>query len=562
MKHPTYSDEYKTERLGWPKHIPRVCPIDGKPIHYIYADDGKIVYTRHGSVNQVINLYACEDPNCPLHSHPFNPAPRFDYGERHYGADVFRYVGEETLCVKSKPEQILAHLRAEGVPISISTVRRICDDVLNLASFNIDEETRRMLEKDPNVLLGFDASATGEDGPGLWVFLDLLKRRILHTCVVDRMDHVALAQVLETIREKFNITYIGFVSDKEGLNVKCVEEFYPGIPHQYCQTHFLANQWKHAEALDSNVYLPLRKAINNLYIHKVAKTVTIKTERGRESVRDVFKPIDDDLHVMLKVRNVKFQQLRGAWLWEKLREFVAELKRQVEPLDPSARFTRILAMTARDLSAALAGVAGACQGARLLFDLFQSVRATLNYCPALDWTDQQAALDTFYMTAWTLAQEQGNTKDFCDLATFQPDKKHDLGEVLGEWCRLWKSYRPGLFQYRFFPLAIKSNNGCETAISKQKQRAYGRAAKWNIGHLVETRGEAYLRITHCKKEELEVDFSEVYSTYLVRQMRERQQAKIQGRTQFWRTRTKTYDSVQRVIAAYQRGPPDVDTGNV
>ena len=147
-------------------------------MQYIYADDGKIVYTRHGAINQVINLYACEDSNCPLHSHPFNPAPRFDYGERHDGADVFRYVGEETLCVKSKPEQILTHLRAEGVPISISTVRRIGDDVLNLAAFNIDEETQRMLEEDPNVLLGFDASATGEDGPGLWVFLDLLKGRI------------------------------------------------------------------------------------------------------------------------------------------------------------------------------------------------------------------------------------------------------------------------------------------------------------------------------------------------------------------------------------------------
>jgi hypothetical protein len=51
----------------------------------------------------------------------------------------------------------------------------------------------------------------------------------------------------------------------------------------------LANHLKLAEALDSIVYLPLRKAINNLYIHKVAKTVTIKTEQGRESVRDLFK---------------------------------------------------------------------------------------------------------------------------------------------------------------------------------------------------------------------------------------------------------------------------------
>jgi hypothetical protein len=526
-----------------------------------YADDGKFVHTRHGTVYQIVNLYVCEDPNCPMHGQPFNPAPRFDYGERHYGADVFRYVGTESLCVKSKPEQILTHLRAEGVPISLSTVRRMCDDVLNLAAFNIDEETRRLLEEDPNVLLGFDGEDPGESGPVLWVFLDLIKGRVLHTCVVDRMDHVALAQVLETIRVKYGITYIGFVSDKEGLIVKCLQETYPEIPHQYCQTHFLNNQWKHAEALDSNVYLPLRKAINGLYIHKVAAKVTIKTEQGRVPVRELFKPVDTDLQVMLKVRNVKFEQLRGVWLWEKLREYVQELGRQCESLDPNARFTRVLARTKADLAAALAAVAEACNGARLLFDLFQPVREILRD-PELPWADQQAALDANYVAVWVLAQEHGNEKDFGALTTFQPDKKRGLAEVLGEWCRLWKAYRPGLFQFRFFPVSIKTNNQSETAFSKQKQRAYGQAAKWNVGHLVETRGEAYLRVTHCRKEELEVDFSEVYSTYLVQQMREQQQGKIQGRTQYWRTRTREYGGIQRVIAAYLGGPPDVDKENV
>ena len=161
-----------------------------------------------------------------------------------------------------------------------------------------------------------------------------------------------------------------------------------------------------------------------------------------------------------------------------------------------------------------------------------------------------------------LAQEHGNTKNFWDLATFQPDKKHDLGEVLGEWCRLWKSYWRGLSSTGSFLSPSRPTTGARPRSASKSSGRTGGQLKWNVGHLVETRGEAYLRITHCRKEELEVDFSEVYSTYLVRQMRERQQAKIQGRTQFWRTRTKTYDSVQRVIAAYRGDPPDVDTGNV
>jgi len=149
MMHPTFSSKYKTERLSWPKSIPRTCPLCGKHIRFKYSDNGKLVHTRKGTINQVMNLYVCVDPNCPMHSTPFNPAPRFDYGDGYYGADVFRYVADEVLCIKSKPEQFFKHLEAEGVPISPSTVQRMCDDALNLAAFRIDEKTREMLAADP-----------------------------------------------------------------------------------------------------------------------------------------------------------------------------------------------------------------------------------------------------------------------------------------------------------------------------------------------------------------------------------------------------------------------------
>ena len=195
-------------------------------------------------------------------------------------------------------------------------------------------------------------------------------------------------------------------------------------------------------------------------------------------------------------------------------------------------------MTARDLSAALAGVAGACEGARLLFDLFQSVRATLNYCPALDWTGQQAALDAFYMTAWPSPRSTATRKTFGTLPRSSRTRSTTSVRCSGSGAGCGSRTGIASSSTGSFLSPSRPTTGARPRSASKSSGRTGRQLKWNVGHLVETRGEAYLRITHCRKEELEVDFSEVYSTYLVRQMRERQQAKIQGRTQFWRTRTK------------------------
>ena len=304
------------------------------------------------------------------------------------------------LCIKSKPEQIFKHLEAEGVLISLSTVQRMGDDALNLAAFNIDEKTREMLAADPHVLLGWDGEDPGEGGRATWLFLDMLKGRVLHTCVVDSIDYARLHDVLEAIRLKYDITYVGFVTDKQGLIVKCVQEFYPGIPHQYDQFHFLNNQWKHAVALDGNVYMTLRKVINGLYIHKVNRSVTAVFAGGeRQPVREVFKPISNDLQVMIKVRNMTFEQLRGVWLYEKLLAYVAEMERLGGLLDPKARFTRIFKKTQGVLARALEGTRERYDEVRLLFDLFQPIREGL-HDPERPVLDQQASLDDHYKTIW------------------------------------------------------------------------------------------------------------------------------------------------------------------
>ncbi len=547
MKHETESDEYDTCRLSWPDDMERKCPICGEKIRFCGSDDGKLVHTLDGTIHQVVNLYRCTGASCPLHERAFNLHPRFDYGARRYGADVFRLVAEELLVIHSRPEQIWQRLTLKHhVDISERTVARMCDDVANLKAHQVDQKTRELLSADPQVLLGFDGQEPGEGGKVLWMFLDLLKNRVLHTCVVDSLDHEALHAEIEWFRAHLDITFIGWVSDKQGSIVKCHDLYYPAVPHQYCQFHFLRNTWKHAEALDSNVFLPLQKALNHLYIHAVAKNVEVEFEGvGRKAVREVFAPIDRDFRAMLHKRNVTFEGLRGIWLYDKLVAYAAKMRGILAGLDPAYRLTRIYKQTVDGVEAALGDVSGAVADSRLLFGMFQDIRRELAD-PARPWLEQQVALDNVYKRVWAIARERGLVADLDEVRTFLPGKKSTVPDILGEWCRLWESYRPGLFQYVHFPQPVKTNGACETGFSKEKQRFLGRVSKKQVGHMVETRGEAYLRLGHCTPEELSSDILAGLTSRLLKRLQEEQQARIAGKTKGWANRDVDLDGCGEV----------------
>ena len=123
-------------------------------------------------------------------------------------------------------------------------------------------------------------------------------------------------------------------------------------------------------------------------------------------------------------------------------------------------------------------------------------------------------------------------------------------EILGEWYRLWKSYRNGLFEYYSFPELFKTNMVLEHSFSKEKQAIFNRVAKGNISHMVVTRGEDYLRIKHCTIEELEVDIVEQYSEEIMRQLRPKLRANIKEQTAKWRTKSRHYEGLSMDISEY------------
>ena len=551
MNRMTYSEKHETVRISYPKELNKACIVCGSKVKFKYPDGGKLVHTLEGDIYQVMNYYACMNETCELSKKAFNPSPRFDYGVGYFGADVFRLVADEFLLFNQKPDQIHHRLiTTHQLNISSATIARMCDDILKLKSLKIDEKTLKIIQEQDYILLGLDGQDPGGDAPSIWCFMDLVSNRILATRKFDSLNYEILHDTIEEIVKFYGVKIIGWVSDKQNVIIKCHNTFYLEVPHQYCQYHFLRNTWNHLVAMDSTIYLILRKVINGLYIHSASKSSKIYFENiGKVSVRKVFESVDKDLQAMIKVRNKIFKELRGMWLYETLEGYIEDMEQTLKDLDPTFRFTKIAARTASALKTALLEVKENYEYSIPLFRYFQQVREVFGDDKTSNLVKIEKLTD-IYSQVLVEAKSMDPTLRLEDCKSFLPSKKRSALEIMGEWCRLWESYLPGLFQYYSFPEIIKTNMKLEQGFSKEKQALFNRVAKANVAHMVATRGEDYLRIKHCTDEELKSDIVKAYSKELIKQLRAELSESIKQSTATRRTRSRQYKGLTIALENY------------
>jgi len=544
MNLPAYSDDYDYVRIFYPSKLDHKCPLCQYPVVHMYADAGKLVHCLEGDIYQVVELYCCTNSDCKCSKRPFNPSPRFDYGNRYYGADVFRFVANEFLPpLNLKPEQIKNRMYRmyPYFQISLATINRMCDDILKVKSFNIDLKTHKIIQEQGFILLGMDGQDPGTNAPAVWAFMDLIVNRILASVKFDTLDHNILHDFLTSLEAYYGVPILGWVTDKQNVITKCHDTFYVDIPHQYCQYHFQTHLWNHIECLDSKIFLPLKKSITKLYIHSASLSKTVDFEiLGKKSVREVFKPIDLDLQSMIRMRNKRFKSLRGLWLFDKLTDYIKRARESMLEINSELRVAKIMNKTFNDLQTKLDEVHNIYEEVSNFNNWFQKINNLFNQ-EQITWQEKQRQLDLVFKEVYQEACRQKVNFDLNACRSFLPGKKHAPIEILGEWCRLWNSYLPGLFQYEQFPGNNRTNGKNERAFSKEKQMLISRAGKGIVSHMIATRGEDYLRLTHCSPEELTSDILKECTEGLIQELREELRTEIRKQTVRWRTDSRIYD---------------------
>jgi len=543
MNLPAQSDDYEYVRIKYPSNLDNKCILCQFPVVHLYADAGKLVHRLEGDIYQVVELYRCTNPDCKCSTHHFNPSPRYDYGKRFYGADVFRFVAREFLPpLKQNPDQIRNRLRLmyPNFRISPATISRMCDDILKVKSFNIDLKTHAMIQEQGFILLGMDGQDPGTNAPAIWAFMDLISNRILATVKFETLDYNRLHEYLTSLEAYYGVPILGWVTDKQNVIVKCHDTFYAEIPHQYCQYHFQTHLWNHIECLDSKIFMPLKKVITKLYIHSASLSKTVDFGiLGRKSVREVFKPMDQDLQAMIRMRNKKFKSLRGLWLFEKLTEYINRGRQSMKEIDSELRVAKIMKKTFNDLQEKLDGVRHLYEEVVKFNTWFQEIRDLFN-TEQMIWQEKRRQLDLVFKAVYQEACKQKANFDLDACRSFLPGKKSTFIAILGEWCRLWNSYLPGLFQYEKFPGKNRTNGKNERAFSKEKQMLIARVGKGIVSHMIATRGADYLRLTHCSPEELTSDILIECTEGLIQELREELRTEIRKQTRRWRTNDRQY----------------------
>nr|MDO8115851.1 hypothetical protein [Candidatus Sigynarchaeota archaeon] len=376
------NDENDIDRVNtpYPEALYYRCPVCGEPVHHCFPSSKHDYLDFVGMVREIRYQYTCMNPSCRMAGIYFNPAPAKVLPFKQFSLEVWKWVAREAKIFKQKPSEIVFRAKVEhGVSISEGTVRNIIDEVDVFISGKIDQRTKEIIKQQRFILLALDGQDPEKGGPALWLFTDVVSNRVLAINILDSASNDALQGVVSNIEHEFEVPLIGIISDKQKSIVKMHDDFYPAIPHQYCQFHFMDNLWGHLEARDDNVNKELGKVVNNLYIASVVKTQKVHIDgAGDVSVQEHFKSIASDLKKIVDGRTKKFVKLRGINAYKGLLAHTMEIETACLSEDSNRRDVKILLNTTSKLREGIETAQQRHVENTRLFKLFRSVHVILN----------------------------------------------------------------------------------------------------------------------------------------------------------------------------------------
>ena len=551
MHHPAHSEVYITHYLSWPDQFPRECPECKHSIRYAHADNGKRIHTLSGEIYQVINYYTCINPQCSKHGVYFNPATRLDFGRSYFGVDVLERISREILVFEQSPVQIHKRLTLDyNLEISLRTVQRLYKQVLLLKAHQIDETTKKCIKDQGKILLAIDGQDPQRGYPAIWLFTDILSGRLLKTTVTKSMPNGLLHSEIEDVLTSYGVDVIGFLSDKQNNLVKCMQKYYPTVPHQYCTLHFCQHLWDHVEMMDNRIFSQISKTISRLYTVSRSNDQPIEFEKhGLLSVSKVFGDINVDLQRIIKRRTKKFKSLRGLWVYRALKKYVEELESYLPGMSSGFRVEKIYKKLCVSLKRLVGDLRVQFFETLFLYDSFRLIYQRL-YSEVSTRAEKQQQLDNIFGVLWAKARLLNPDLSLETVKSIHPSSANSLSVILTEWVRLWNSYLPGLFSYYDFPVTIMTNSAQEQAFSQEKGKIKRRLRVEKVGHFLQTRGEIYLRLVYATQVELEEKLISKYCGDLILSLEKDFQKKISEESRSWVQSEVDLEGISRTLKNY------------
>lgn len=278
--------------------VDRACAVCGRKM-YICDHRYRRLHTLEGPVELVCKLNHCPDRHCPGHSRTKSPEMEATIAPPRWaiGWDVFCWIGQRRFSRHRSMSQIQTDLRDDyGIPLSEDALtdyaRRY--QVMLAARQQDPESLRRHYESVDRLVLSIDGLQPEKGHETLYVVRELTGKRVwfaepLLSATADEVRRlIAKAKEWAAALGKPVVLWI---TDRQDAFVTSIAAEFPGVPHRYCDNHFLRDVAKPVLEADSHAKVQMRRKVRGL---RSVEQAVLKKQRQSQPANNasVDPPVD------------------------------------------------------------------------------------------------------------------------------------------------------------------------------------------------------------------------------------------------------------------------------
>jgi len=268
-------------RFRWPKDTPfhrevldveqDACPHCGQPLHIC---DHRIhrLFTLKGPVELVCRLAHCSDPDCPARGQTLSPATELTFTLPRWliGWDVFCWMGHRRFARHWSVSQLQAELRESyHIPLSFDAILAYLGryQTMLAARQQDPQQMAKAYAEFDSLVLSIDGVQPEKGHETLYTVREWTAKRIWFAQSLLSSNQDEVRRLLIRAREwaeQLGKPVRLWLSDKQDAFVAGIALEFPGVPHRYCDNHFLRDLAKPTLAADSTAKVQMRKKVRGL----------------------------------------------------------------------------------------------------------------------------------------------------------------------------------------------------------------------------------------------------------------------------------------------------------
>jgi hypothetical protein len=268
-------------RFSWPKDTvfhreildveQDSCSRCGQPLH-VCARRKHRIFTLGGPVELLCRLAHCSDPDCPARGQTLSPAAELTFALPRWliGWDVFCWMGQRRFARHWSVSQLQAELRDScRIPLRTDAILGYLSryQAMLAARQQDPEQMAKAYAKVPSLVLSIDGVQPEKGHETLYTVREWTAKRIWFAESLLSSSQDEVRRLLVRARqwaERLGKPVRLWLSDKQDAFVTGIALEFLGVPHRYCDNHFLRDLAKPMLEADSTAKVQMRRKVRGL----------------------------------------------------------------------------------------------------------------------------------------------------------------------------------------------------------------------------------------------------------------------------------------------------------